>query len=448
MKYNVQAFLLLASLSVNLVNAQSNKGWVLLKGTVKNFNNQVEVQDMSEMSDLLLPDPERFFVPDSTGNFSIRFSLSAPNYFRLGRNILYLTPGDSLVLFVDYKNPKLATFKGKHSSENEYLRETPFPKGGSFLNAGELTRRTIDSTALLVEAAAATREKSLASYQNLSKEFIRLETGRIKADILNSLFNTYVYGTFKYKLSKDSAESYLIKWKELIKPYQNKYNQHFIDPTFLKLVVYRDVAAELIAAEKQNTRHLQQLKEWMQAYELGAQLKRASDRETKLSFEPKIKALNIQAYREALQNTLTKVLQLSNGDMAVDFIAADQNNKLVHLAGLKGKLIYIDIWATWCGPCMEEMPAYEKLKESFNDDNRIQFISLSIDDDQSVWLNNVKKRNAQGLQWIIDRTKLLSYNIIGIPRSILVDQYFKIVEMNAALPSSKKLAVTLDQLLK
>ena len=88
------------------------------------------------------------------------------------------------------------------------------------------------------------------------------------------------------------------------------------------------------------------------------------------------------------------------------------------------------------------------MKESFNDDNRIQFISLSIDDDQSVWLNNLKKRNAQGLQWIIDRTKLSSYNIIGIPRSILVDQHFKIVEMNAALPSSKKLAVTLDQLLK
>ncbi len=427
--------------------AQGTKGKVILTGTVRNFNNQVEVEDMSEMKDLLLPDPTRFFVPDSAGNFRISFALTSPNYFRLGRNILYLSPGDSLHLFVDYKNSKLATFKGKHTGENEYLRETPYPKGGSFLNAGEFTRSTIDSTVLLIEEEASKRAKSLASFQNLDKEFVRLETARIHADILNSFFNTYVYYTFKYKLSRDSSLAYLKVWKELIKPYQNKYNKNFIDPSILKLAVYRNILEELIAAEKQNSKPLQEVKEWMDAYELGDKIKTASDRETKLSFEPKVKAMTNPVYREALQNTLTRVLQLSNGDMAVDFTATDVNNKPVHLTDLKGKLIYIDIWATWCGPCMEEMPAYEKLKEAFKNDNRIQFISLSIDDDKPLWKTSVAKRNAQGLQWFIDRAKLSSYNIITIPRTILVDQHFKIVEMSAALPSSKNLVATLNKLL-
>jgi len=444
-KFFLASFLAIACITSS---AQVTKGKVILTGTVRNFNNQVEVQDMSEMSDLLLPDAERFFVPDSAGNFKIRFSLNSPNYFRLGRNILYLSPGDSLHLFVDYKDPKLAIFSGTHAGENEYLRETPFPKGGSFLNAGSLTRRSLDSTILLVEEEAAKRTKSLATYQHLEKEFVRLETARIKADILNSFSNTYVYYTFKYKLSKDSSQSYLGVWKELIRPYLDKYNKNFMDPSLLKLVVYRDVVEELMGTEKQNSKPLQQVKEWKEAYDLGAKLKTTSDRETKLSFEPRIKALNNPVYREALQNTLTRVLQLSNGDMAVNFTATDLNNKPVNLSELKGKLIYIDTWATWCGPCMEEMPAYEKLKESFKDDARVQFISLSIDDDKTLWNNNVKKRNAQGFQCIIDRAKLSAYNIIAIPRSILIDQHFRIVEMNAPSPSSIKTKELIRKLLE
>ncbi len=62
------------------IQVNENKGWVVLTGTTKNFNNQVEVQDMSEMSDLSLPDAERFFVPAADGSFKVKFRLGAPNY--------------------------------------------------------------------------------------------------------------------------------------------------------------------------------------------------------------------------------------------------------------------------------------------------------------------------------------------------------------------------------
>lgn len=429
------------------VLAQSTKGNVILTGNVRNFNNQVEVQDMSEMGDLLLPVADRFFVPDAAGNFKVKFPLASPNYFRVGRNILYLSPGDSLTVFIDYKDPKLAIFSGRHSGENEYLRETPFPKGGSFLEAGTKIKRTTDSTVAVIEEIAKKRTEALNSYQDLSPEFVKLETARIRADLLNSFAAINAYFPMRFKLSKDSAEIFRKNFATEIAPYMERYNKNFLDADFLKLVVYRDVVDELIAKETKTSKPFYDIKGWMAARDMAQELKKASDRETKIKFEERIKNLSSPIYKSALSNTLDKVLLLSNGDMAYDFTAADNNNTIKQLATQKGKLIYIDIWATWCGPCMEEMPAYEKLKESYKNNPNISFISLSIDDDKDAWKKNMQKRNAAGLQWIIDRAKMQPYNIISIPRSILVDKDFHIVEMNAALPSSKSIHDTLDKLL-
>ncbi len=97
---------------------------VTLSGTLKNFDNQVEVEDMSALSALTLSKSDRFILPDSLGHFSITFNISGPNYFRVGRNILYLTPGDDLHLDIDRKDPAKGKFKGSHSQENQYLINT------------------------------------------------------------------------------------------------------------------------------------------------------------------------------------------------------------------------------------------------------------------------------------------------------------------------------------
>lgn len=443
MKY---AFLSCALLAATIVTAQRNT--VVLQGTAKNFNNQVEVQDMSETGDLSLPDPKRFFIPNETGHFYVKFNLSAPNYFRIGRNILYLSPGDSLGMTIDYKDPRAATFTGTHAKENEYLRETPFPKGGSFLNAGQMLRKTIDSTATVIEGIAKERQRSLDAYTGLSKEFVRLETARIRADIINSLYAIKPYAGFKWKLPKDSAETFDKNFPALIAPYVNRHNKNFIDASLLKLVVYRDVIDDLLENEKTQTAQCKKINDWKGAAQLAQQLKSASDRATKKQLEPKIAKVLDATYRNALLSTLNKVMQLSNGDAAYDFLAKNISGEKASLGDLKGKLIYIDLWATWCGPCMEEMPSFEKLKESFKDNPNISFISLSIDDDALAWQASVKKRGAQGLQWLVDRAKLQPYNVVSIPRTIIVDKDFKIVEMNAPLPSSKTLVAKLNELMR
>ena len=94
------------------------------------------------------------------------------------------------------------------------------------------------------------------------------------------------------------------------------------------------------------------------------------------------------------------------------------------------------------------MPYFEKLKQKYKDNNNIAFVSLSIDDDTNLWQKNVNTRNANGIQWLISRNNLLDYNVVGIPRTIIIDKSFKVVNLNAPDPSSKETEKIIEELLK
>src|SRR5882672_8573091 len=225
------------------VQSQLEKKIVTLKGKLKNFSNQVEVEDMSDLQYLLPPTSERMIIPDTTGNFSIRFRVESPNYFRLGRNILYLSPGDDMEVFIDKNAPLKATFEGKGSPANLYLRNTPFPKGGSFMEAGRNAKPLPQSTVDILLQMADSRKKELADAKKLPAEFKRLELARIKADLINSLQS----GKASYlpRISKDSLVIYKEEYAKIAQPVIDKNAEDFIDASLMKLVVYRDIADEL-----------------------------------------------------------------------------------------------------------------------------------------------------------------------------------------------------------
>ena len=155
-----------------------------------------------------------------------------------------------------------------------------------------------------------------------------------------------------------------------------------------------------------------------------------------------------QDYRTALINTYDKKLGLTNGDQAKDLTLTNRAGKSVKLSSLKGKVIYIDIWATWCGPCIEELPHLEKLRKKFAQNKEIEFISLSIEDDKQKWKNYISKNNMQGTQMIIDRSLLNDYNVISIPRVIILNKNFTIAAMFGGLPSKTKTVDHLNKLLE
>lgn len=118
----------------------------------------------------------------------------------------------------------------------------------------------------------------------------------------------------------------------------------------------------------------------------------------------------------------------------------------------KGKFVYLDFWATWCKPCVREIPDLVELEKEYRDQN-ITFISLSVDAEKPTWKNFVNKRGMVGVQfWLDAKNKKIydeNFNITMIPRFVLIDDEGKIVNANAPRPSSgKEIRNLLDKSLK
>ena len=153
------------------------------------------------------------------------------------------------------------------------------------------------------------------------------------------------------------------------------------------------------------------------------------------------------ALQSLLETTLEPWQRLRAGMQAPDFIAENPENEKVSLADLNGKKVYIDVWATWCGPCIAEIPSLKELEEELGDE--IQFVSVSIDQqkDKEKWAKFIMEKELGGLQlmadgaWKSDIAK--SYNIKGIPRFLLLDEEGKIITANAPRPSDPSIKETL-----
>jgi thiol-disulfide isomerase/thioredoxin len=253
--------------------------------------------------------------------------------------------------------------------------------------------------------------------------------------------------SYRPRISADSLKQYLETYRLLAEPLVARQAAGFIDASFMKLVVYRDICNEVVKNDGP-AKDRAQINDWLSATSLVGEIKKLSDKNQLKTYKAKVAAVKTPAYQSALQKTLDNLLRFGKGDPAVDFTAVDLDGKKVNLSSLKGKVIYVDLWATWCGPCMAEMPHYEELKEKYRDNPAVAFVSLSIDDGAALWKKSVESRKANGIQWLINRNTLNDYDIVSIPRSLLIDKEFRMVDMNAPMPSSKEIITLIDNLIR
>ncbi|HKJ07217.1 MAG TPA: TlpA disulfide reductase family protein [Flavobacteriaceae bacterium] len=120
------------------------------------------------------------------------------------------------------------------------------------------------------------------------------------------------------------------------------------------------------------------------------------------------------------------------------------NGGTTSLDDLKGKYVYVDVWATWCAPCKAEIPYLKELEEEYRDKN-IEFVSISVDKakDHETWKNMVAEKELKGVQLFAENDWnsqfVKDYKINGIPRFILIDPDGNIITPDAPRPSSEKL---------
>jgi thiol-disulfide isomerase/thioredoxin len=134
------------------------------------------------------------------------------------------------------------------------------------------------------------------------------------------------------------------------------------------------------------------------------------------------------------------------------------------LSDLKGKYVYVDVWATWCGPCKKEIPFLKEVEAKYHDKN-IEFVSISVDEGRGFkgntpeeklaaskegWKKMIAEKEMGGIQLLADKAWrsdfVQGYKIMGIPRFILIDPNGNVVDANAPRPSSPKLIKLFNEL--
>lgn len=112
-----------------------------------------------------------------------------------------------------------------------------------------------------------------------------------------------------------------------------------------------------------------------------------------------------------------------------------------------GKLVYIDFWASWCKPCLEEMQKSGSLKSRYANKD-VAFIYISLDKGQDSWRGAIANNKLRGEHFLANKyvksDAAQLFDIFGIPHYILIDKYGSIVDANAKKPSDPTLPSDLD----
>jgi thiol-disulfide isomerase/thioredoxin len=151
------------------------------------------------------------------------------------------------------------------------------------------------------------------------------------------------------------------------------------------------------------------------------------------------KVSNDKKLLESVKRYASQYAHLYAGRVAPDAEFYDAEGKVSKLSDYRGKVLYIDTWATWCGPCKREIPYLKTLEESYHGKN-VQFISVSTDKDLTAWKSFIAKESMTGLQLHqsqeMEKTMSYLYAVNSIPRFVIIDENGKIVSVDAPRPSS------------
>lgn len=156
-------------------------------------------------------------------------------------------------------------------------------------------------------------------------------------------------------------------------------------------------------------------------------------------------------YLQVFEMLRQRFTPISAGQIAPDFTAYDLNGQAVKLSSLKGKVVYVDFWATWCGPCRQQFPAERELHKKFENNKDVVFLLISTDSKTEPWKAFLEKEKLPGTcLWAGDQYAAVAntYNITGIPRFMLIDKQGKIFSSNARRPADARIEEEIRALLK
>lgn len=128
-------------------------------------------------------------------------------------------------------------------------------------------------------------------------------------------------------------------------------------------------------------------------------------------------------------STITTTKQIQVGFPAPDFAFPDLNGQQISLSDHRGKVVLVNIWATWCPPCRQEMPSMQKLYERFRGEN-FEILAVSIDSTGPEAVAPFMRTMNLTFPALLDPKGEIGplYGLTGVPESIIIDKEGIVVE--------------------
>ena len=361
----------------------------------------------------IYPDTTYSAILDDNGRFEITFSRDSSSYLRFGQGSettnMYLNPGDNVSLKIDTKEFD-ETIEYKNSAESSFLAFK------FLLNE----KKDLYGEALYL--------KDMEEYKEYIKDYADELLEKLD-QINNSNF------TLAEKRSLDSNMERYIKQKEKLSSLSKEESIY----TWEK----RSLSREYNFYQLLGSSTTEEFSDVLSNYENGLLSKLVSITNTDFVDKEKKKlekdVLKWKERRTSFDN------MPEEGEAAIDFSYPDKEGNVFQLTSFQGSMVYVDVWATWCGPCIAQIPALEQLQKDYKEEN-IVFMSVSVDTDKDAWLKMLHEDQLQGVQlWADGWSEITrSYAIFGIPRFLLFDPDGKVISVDAPRPTSGEIRELFD----
>jgi thiol-disulfide isomerase/thioredoxin len=405
---------------------------------------------------------------DNEGKFKDTLNISANGYYYFfagrERTAIYLEKGKTLTISVNTDEfDETLDYSGDLANENNYL-------AAKYL----YNEKNSDLQSLYSKEEAQFKDaltKCNKSYDSLLKAkdvtntaFLELEKNDIKYAEAGSILNYETYHKYatkndSFKVSDDFYSSLKdINYKDTL-AYKNSEVYRGLVSTHINTLIskkqkedstanYSVTYVETVNNEYPNGAIKDNvLTNYLSGYGLRPDEHLEDIYSTYISTNPTKENL------EKVNKRYNVMKNIKPGKISPKFSFENIDGTNTSLDDLGGNYLYIDVWATWCGPCIAEIPSLKQVEKDYQG-QPVKFVSISIDNekDKQKWKTIIAEKDLQGIQLFADNnweSKFVQdYGIQGIPRFILIDKEGHIVSADAPRPSNPELRIKLDTLLK
>lgn len=361
---------------------------------------------------------------------------------------LYIRKNDQIQIQIDADSfPNAVEYTGETQGINTYLLEKQLSKKLDFKLSEKEFLQEINSR----------KESQFSKTADLAQNFREIENNELKYEYQKNLI---LYSRIHPNLTKDSnftvSENYLARVKNF--NYQDTTNFQNSNTYRSTVKFYYEWLAQQklsnyngqfkLAFLKEVDKDFPKGKTKDQLFKNGLQLGLSLDDPIDEINELVTQAVQDNSFKNEINKTHVALKRLEKGSQAPYFEFQNQKGDILTLKDFKGKTTYIDIWATWCAPCIKEIPSLKELQTKFPN---VNFVSISIDKKDKIasWKKFLKEKKLnESIQLIAfqDESFKKDYGISGIPRFILIDKNGNLIDADAKRPSNPDLEMQLSKL--